>query len=153
MTRRLFALLMPLVLAPLVAVGAAPSAAAAHCNQLAHAYAIHDNVPYFSGYEGNYQLGIQYLVLPRGTAFQVGAAGLLPDSYADFDLYPGDAVPPGWIVSQHLNYLRVGDNCVVNQKWVYPSAEFIGTFQVRVHYRTGRLGTPISETEVFIIFI
>jgi hypothetical protein len=151
MTRRL-ALLLALVLTPLVMVSTAAPAAAANCATPGHAYVIYNGV-YFSGYEGNYQFGIQYLVLPRGTAFQVGANGLLPGSFAEFDLYLSDTVPPEGLAVQRLNRLQVGGNCVVNQKWVYPSPQFEGIYQVRVNYRAGRTGAWISETEAFIIFI
>jgi hypothetical protein len=97
-SRRLIVLCTALILVPLVTLGPASPAAAASCRTAGHAYLIYNGGVYFSGYEGNYQFGIQYLVLPRGTAFE-------------------------------------------------------GIYQMRVNYRAGRTGAPISETEVFIIFI
>jgi hypothetical protein len=155
-TGRLAAVLASLVLAPLVVVGAASpaSASAAFCVQPGHAYLIHDGRAYYSGYEGDYRFGIQYLVLPRGTPVQVGAAGLLPDSFAEFNLHTGDAVPPDWIVVQRLDRPKVMGNCVINQRWVYPHPDLIGTYQLRVNYRgSWNGGAAVQETEVFVIFI
>lgn len=153
MTRRLRAtLLIWLVLMPLAVVSTATPASAANCATAGHSYVIDSSGFYQSGFEGDYRFGIQYLVLPAGTAFQVGGNGMLPDSFAEFNLYPGDTVPP-WVRVQQLTRPKVGGNCVVNQRWVFPSAQLLGTHQVRVDYRAGRTGTPISETIVFIIFI
>jgi hypothetical protein len=151
---RLAAVLTSLMLVPLAVVGAAsPAAAAAACAQPGHAYLIHEGRAYYSGYEGDYRFGIQYLVLPRGTAVQVGAAGLKPGFFGEFDLYPGDTVPPGWFYAQRLTRPQVGGNCVINQQWVYPHPSLVGTYQLRVNYVAGNSGAPVQETEVFVIFI
>jgi hypothetical protein len=152
---RLLAAMLPLVFAvstvtPAAAIIAPPPRPV--CATAGHAYAIHNGSVYQSGYEGNYQNGVQYLVLPSGTPFEVGGNGLKPDSFLQVDLYPGDTVPANGI-PQHLTRPKVGGNCVVNQEWIYPSTAYTGTWSLVVEYTGGLSGANVRETVVFVVFI
>ena len=156
MFRRLLRPLLACALLPLVAVvGTASPAVAASCATAGHAYVIQGGGVYMSGYEGNYQNGVQYLVLTAGTPFQVGANGVKPDNFVTFELVYGETTSPFWQpASQKLIRLQAGGNCVFNQKWVTPNVNpSEGTYSVRVSYVGGNSGTVINETIVYIIFI
>lgn len=151
--KRLLKLLLPLVLVPVVAVvGAGTPASAAFCNQLGHSYTIYNGVAYESGWEGGHQNGIQTLVLPAGTRFQVGAAGTYPGNWVEFGLYADEVVPPWGFPVENLARIKAGGNCVANQQWVDPFPRF-GTYQVTARYFSWVSNRVILETSVYVIFI
>src|SRR4029453_4805819 len=114
MFRRLLRPLLACALLPLFAVvGTASPAVAASCATAGHAYVIQGGGVYMSGYEGNYQNGVQYLVLTAGTPFQVGANGVKPDNFVTFELVYGETTYPFWQpASQKLIRLQAGGTCV-----------------------------------------
>jgi hypothetical protein len=155
MSRRLLAALLSFVLVPLVAVVTASSPAlAVNCATPGHTYVISGGTTYQSGFEGNYQNGVQRLVLPAATPFQVGANGIKPDTHIEFELVLGETTSPFWqIPRDKLARPKASGNCVANQTWVFPSTNPpVGTYSVRAMYAAGNSGAVINETIVFVTF-
>ncbi|GAB3536828.1 hypothetical protein [Phytohabitans suffuscus] len=116
---------------------------------------------YSSGYEGNNQNGIQYIVLPAGTPFQVGGNGIRHnDIVADFSvsLYhtdlPINELPGRGLWAQDLFHAKAAENCVVNQRWVFPNPNPpTGTYQINADYIAGNSGVHVRETIAYLIFV
>lgn len=119
----------------------APTASAARCATLGHAYLTQPGRTIFSGFEGNQQFGVPTVTYAQGTqSFRLGGNGISPGSGIDFfafDRNTGQQV--GFIPGRPAQYYttRAGSNCVVNENGPFTFTLPPGNYRIVANYFPG----------------
>ena len=122
------------------AIGA-PTASAARCATLGHAYLTQPGRAFFSGFEGDQRYGVPTVTYAQGTqAFRLGGNGISPGSGVDFFAFDRNTgAQVGFVPGRPAQYYtsRAGSNCVVNENGPFYFTLPPGNYRLVANYFPG----------------